>query len=206
MEKYDYKKELAVLYNPPKKAFTFVDVPAMNFLSIEGHGDPNNSLDYQEVVSTLYSVSYTLKFALKGQGIDFGVAPLEGLWWMENMAEFSLERKQDWDWTMMIMQPDFVTAEQVEDACNQAAKKKELSALPRLRFESFHEGLSIQTMYLGAYADEGPTIAQMHAHLFSQGYETGGKHHEIYLSDPKRTAPEKLKTIIRQPVKKVVTG
>jgi hypothetical protein len=201
MAKIDFKKELKHLYSPPKDRFAVVDVPPMNFLMIDGRGDPNQEPAYQEVLDTLYAMAYALKFALKPQGVDYVVPPLEGLWWAEDMAGFSLEAKDQWQWTMMIMQPEPVTPELVERVRADVARKKEPPALPGLRFETYHEGLSAQIMYVGAYADEGPTIARMHAFIAEQGYEPNGKHHEIYLGDPRRTAPEKLKTVIRQPIR-----
>ena len=202
MTKLDYKKDLKHLYFPPQGKFTVVDVPSMNFLMIDGHGDPNHSLQYQQVVEALYSLSYSLKFALKPQGVEYSVAPLEGLWWMEDMREFSMLTKDRWDWRMMIMQPQPVTAELVARMTAEVQRKKDLPALEGLRFEAYEEGLAMQVMYLGAYADEGPTIARMHAFIAEQGYALRGKHHEIYLGDPRRAAPEKLKTVIRQPIKK----
>ena len=202
MTKLDYKKDLKHLYFPPQGKFTVVDVPSMNFLMIDGHGDPNHSLQYQQVVEALYSLSYSLKFALKPQGVEYSVAPLEGLWWMEDMREFSMLTKDRWDWRMMIMQPQPVTAELVARMTAEVQRKKDLPALEGLRFEAYEEGLAMQIMYLGAYADEGPTIARMHAFIAEQGYALRGKHHEIYLGDPRRAAPEKLKTVIRQPIKK----
>ena len=202
MTKLDYKKDLKHLYFPPQGKFTVVDVPSMNFLMIDGHGDPNHSLQYQQVVEALYSLSYSLKFALKPQGVEYSVAPLEGLWWMEDMREFSMQTKDRWDWRMMIMQPQPVTAELVARMTAEVQRKKDLPALEGLRFEAYEEGLAMQVMYLGAYADEGPTIARMHAFIAEQGYALRGKHHEIYLGDPRRAAPEKLKTVIRQPIKK----
>jgi hypothetical protein len=201
MTKFDYKKDLKQLYFPPAKIFTFVEVPPMNFLMIDGHGDPNKVPAYQEALEALYTMAYTIKFALKPRGIEYVIPPSEGLWWMEDMRQFSQETKDRWDWTMMIMQPQDVSAEVVEQARGSATRKKELPALNKLRFERFHEGLCVQIMYFGAYADEGPTIASMHAFIHEQGYELTGKHHEIYLGDHRRTPPEKLKTVIRQPVK-----
>ena len=202
MPKVDFKKAMKEFYGPRKGKFVLVDVPEMNFLRIDGHGDPNTSPDYQAAVEALYAMSYGLKFALKPQGLDYVVAPLEGLWWVEDMALFSVFDKGSWLWTMMILQPPEVTPELVARVQDEQAAKKDLPALDRLHFEPYHEGLSVQTMYVGAYADEGPTIASMHAFIEEQGYEPTGKHHEIYLGDPRRTAPEKLKTVIRQPVRK----
>jgi len=201
MAKRDFKKELKHLYGPSTKKFSVVDVPPMNFLMIDAEGNPNNNPAYQEGMEALYGMAYTIKFALKPQGVEFVVPPPEGLWWMENMSEFSLETKDRWQWTMMIMQPDEVTQEIVDAAQEELARKKNLPALSKLRYERYHEDLSVQIMYLGAYADEGPTIARMHEFIRENGYDFNGKHHEIYLGDPRRTAAEKLKTVIRQPVK-----
>lgn len=199
MAKIDFKKELKHLYTPSKKVFSIVDVPAMKFLMVDGHGDPNTSPEYQAAVETLYALAYKIKFMMKDQGLDYVVPPLEGLWWVEDMAEFSVERKDEWDWTMMIMQPDEVTMGVVEAAGDAVAASKNLPNLSQVRFELFHEGAAAQILYLGAYADEGPTIARLHDFILAEGYQLSGKHHEIYLSDPRRTAPEKLKTVIRQP-------
>ncbi|MFP4344367.1 MAG: GyrI-like domain-containing protein [Anaerolineales bacterium] len=204
MSKIDLKRELKALYKPPKDRFTIIEVPEMNYLMIDGHGDPNTSADYQAAVEALYAVAYAVKFALKDdpQTEDYVVPPLEGLWWVEEMSEFSIEEKGAWDWTMMILQPEWVTAEVVEQALEEAARKKDLPALDKLRFAPYDEGLAAQILYIGPYADEGPTIAALHDFIREQGGELRGKHHEIYLSDPRRTAPEKLKTIIRQPFHK----
>ncbi|MGC9397496.1 MAG: GyrI-like domain-containing protein [Anaerolineae bacterium] len=202
MQKTDFKKELKHLYRPSKAKFSVVDVPAMHFLMLDGHGNPNDNPVYEAAVSALYAVAYAVKFASKKQlERDFTVMPLEGLWWVEDMHEFSIEDKEAWDWTMMIMQPEWITGEMVAAAKASAAAKKELPALPQLRFDTYHEELAVQIMYIGPYADEAPTIAGLHAFAEEQGYVLAGKHHEIYLSDPRRTAPEKLKTVIRQPVK-----
>jgi hypothetical protein len=200
MNKFDYKKELKHLYLPTANKFTIVDVPAMKFLMVDGTGNPNTSLDFQEACNALYGMAYTIKFSNKPRGMDFTVPPLEGLWWMEDMTQFSTGNKDQWLWTVMIMQPDFVSREVVEQAADDLMRKKSPPALSKLRFETFHEGLSVQIMYFGAYADEGPTIARMHEYILTQGYQRRGKHHEIYMGDPRRTTPEKLKTVIRQPI------
>jgi len=202
MEKIDFKKTLKQFYNPPAGKFTLVDVLPMNFLMIDGHGDPNKTPAFQGNTEALYTLAYTIKFALKPVGVEFVVPPTEGLWWMEDMREFSLAVKDRWDWTLMIMQPQAVTPEILASARQQALRKKALPALEKVRLEAYHEGLSVQIMYYGSYAEEGPTIAHMHAFIRDEGYVPNGKHHEIYLSDPRRTAPEKLKTVIRQPVRK----
>lgn len=205
MEKIDFKKELKHLYRPSSKKIEMVDVPAMNFLMVEGQGDPNTSPEFQNAIETLFSVAYTLKFLIKkgDMAIDYGVLPLEGLWWTEEMKDFSVEKKAAWKWTMMIQQPEFVTAEHILTAKGQVEKKKNPPALGKLQFKSYHEGKSAQILYIGPFADEGPTIEMIHDFIHDNGYELTGRHHEIYLSDFRRTAPAKLRTIIRQPMKKV---
>ena len=201
MDKIDLKKELKNLYNSSAKEVTVVDVPAMNFLLVEGEGAPT-SPQYGEAIEALFGVAYTLKFMVKkGKGVDYAVMPLEGLWWVEDMTKFSPERKDEWKWTAMIMQPKYVTAEDVKVAVEQVKKKKNPAALPKVKFESFKEGPAAQIMYVGPFSAEGPTIAKMHAHIQNTGHVLSGKHHEIYLNNPATTAPEKLKTILRQPMK-----
>ena len=198
--KIDFKRELSELYAPTREP-SLVDVPELAFLMVDGHGDPNTVAQYRAAVEALYTVAYAAKFAVKRSGgVDFGVMPLEGLWWATDMAKFAVGDKSDWSWTAMIMQPEPVTTEIVELARQKAASKKSLPALELLRFEHFHERLAAQVMHRGAYADEAPTIARLHQFIAEQGYTPAGKHHEIYLSDPTRTAPEKLRTVIRQPV------
>ncbi|MBN1935696.1 MAG: GyrI-like domain-containing protein [Anaerolineae bacterium] len=199
----DLKKELEHLYNPSAKQPAIVDVPAMNFLMIDGAGDPRTAQGYRDAVQALYSLSYALKFLLKkGEGgVDYAVLPLEGLWWADDMAGFSLDRRGDWRWTMMIAQPEWITADLVQAALAQVARKRDAPvALPQIRFEAYHEGLSAQIMHIGPYAAEAPTIAALHQFIHEQGYALRGKHHEIYLGDPNKTQPENLKTVIRQPV------
>ena len=202
MEKIDFRKELKHLYRSTLKKFDIVDVPAMNFLMIDGKGDPNTAKEYTDAIEALYSASYTLKFMVKkSDNVDYGVLPLEGLWWVDDMTHFVTGNKDEWKWTAMIMQPEFITKERVDKAIEDVKTKKDLTALPKLKFSSFNEGLSAQTMYVGPYADEGSTIMEIHKFIKEKGYELRGKHHEIYLSDPRRSKPEKLKTIIRQPIK-----
>jgi hypothetical protein len=203
MVKIDFKKEYKALYKPPKRDFVVIEVPKMQFLMVDGHGDPNTAQVYKQAVEALYAVAYKIKFISKKDGNDYVVPPLEGLWWAETMDLFSTQRdKSTWDWTMMIMQPEWITQEMVTDAIHQV-KDKDLAALPLMRFESYYEGLSAQIMHIGSYDDEGPTLMRLHQQWIPQnGYVENGKHHEIYLSDPRRTAPEKLKTVLRQPVKK----
>jgi hypothetical protein len=174
----------------------------MNFLMIDGEGDPNTAPKYREAVEALFNVSYTVKFRIKkASGVDFAVMPLEGLWWVDDMSKFCAERKGEWKWTAMIMQPKPVTEDEIGLAVAQVKKKKNLAGLSKIRFESFHEGAAAQIMYVGPFADEGPVIAKMHTKILDSGHTLSGKHHEIYLNDPSKTAPEKLKTILRQPMK-----
>ena len=203
MEKVDLKKELKSLYNPSAKTVSVVDVPAFNFLMIDGHGNPNTAPEYAQALEALYALAYTLKFKIKkgATGVDYAVMPLEGLWWVEDMNLFSAAHKDDWLWTMMILQPRYVTPELFAEALVEVEKKKGPVALPKARFEAYREGPSAQIMYFGPYADEGPTIAKIHAFIQESGHQLQGKHHEIYLGDPRKSAPEKLRTVIRQPYK-----
>ncbi|RNC93474.1 MAG: hypothetical protein ED558_11210 [Oricola sp.] len=204
MEKTDFKKTLKHLYRPSAKDFALVEVPAMRFVMVDGFGNPNTAPAYKRAVEWLYSVSYALKFASKKQlERDYGVLPLEGLWWAEDMDAFTAGDKDKWSWTAMIMQPDWITDAMFAAAVDKARGK--LGDPPEsLRLEIFDEGLSVQIMHIGPYDAEGPTIARLHQQFIPQnGLTENGHHHEIYLSDPRRVAPEKLKTIIRQPVKRV---
>jgi hypothetical protein len=202
MEKIDIKKEFAELYKASAKKFEIVTVPKINYLMIDGEGDPNNSKQFEEAIAALYSLSYTIKFMLKkgAQQIDYGVMPLEGLWWTDDMKNFSMEDKSKWKWTLMIMQPDFVTNAIVADAKDLAIKKKSVPAIGHVRFEAMEEGSCAQILYVGPYSSEAPTIVKLHDFIKDSGYKLHGKHREIYLNDMRRTAPEKLKTIIRQPI------
>jgi|WetSurMetagenome_2_1015567.scaffolds.fasta_scaffold140694_2 hypothetical protein len=207
MKKIDFKKELKKYYNTSSKEAEFVDIPPMNFLMIDDHGDPNTSIEYKNAVEALFSVSYTIKFIVKKSSmeIDYGVLPLEGLWWVEDMKKFSIADKSNWKWTSMIMQPEFVTKEIFVNAMKEVEKKKNLTALPKIRFDKFTEGKCTQIMHIGPYSTEEPTVKKLHDFINSNGYSFSGekqKHHEIYLNDPRKSAPEKLKTIIRQPMVK----
>jgi hypothetical protein len=203
MEKLDLKKSLKYLYEPSSKEFSVVDVPELNFLMIDGQGNPNTSPDYVASLQALYSAAYTLKFMIKKElAIDYPVMASEGLWWTDDMRDFSTTRKDDWKWTMMIMQPEIVTRQLFDRAVAVALEKKGQPALTRLRLERFHEGLSTQILFFGLYSDEGPTISRLHQSIEQSGHVRFGKHHEIYLGDPRRVAPEKLRTVIRQPMRK----
>lgn len=202
MGKVNLKKELKHLYSPSAGEVSVMDVPPMNFLMIDGAGDPNVSPEYQQAMEALFSLSYALKFRVKKEtGVDYTVMPLEGLWWTDDPTRFSMSNKGVWKWTAMIMQPEYVTPELFEEALAEVRRKKGLPALERVRFETYHEGLSAQIMHIGPYAAEEPTIARLHRFIRDNGYELNGRHHEIYLSDPRRTAPERLKTVLRQPIR-----
>ena len=203
MKKINLKKELKSLYNPPEE-IVLVNVPGMNFLMIDGAGNPNTAQEYKDAIEALYAVSYTLKFMVKkANDIDYVVMPLEGLWWTDEMDKFSMENKDIWKWTAMIMQPEYVTEELFNKAVEQVQVKKSLPSLSKIKFKSFNEGLSVQLMYIGPYSAEGPTVEKLHNFIKENGYELRGKDHEVYLSDPRKSAPEKLKTVIRQPVKSI---
>lgn len=201
MQTYDIKKERKDLYAPKPGNFEFVDVPEMGFLMVDGHGDPNTSSAYREAVEALYATAYAVRAVAKTRlGRVHTVAPLEGLWSAQDMEVFRTRDKSAWDWTMMIAQPDWITVE-VVDLALAAAQKKRLPALGRLRFERFTEGRSVQILHLGPYDDEGPTLARLHDEFLPvNGLVPTGRHHEIYLSDARKTEPAKLKTILRQPV------
>ncbi|MEA1978515.1 MAG: GyrI-like domain-containing protein [Chloroflexota bacterium] len=206
MTKIDFKKEWKHLYNPQKTNFTIVDVPKMQFLMVDGHGDPNKAQEYQDAIEALYGVAYKMKFiSKKTLERDYVVPPLEGLWWAEDMAAFSTARdKSQWDWTMMIMTPEWVTVEIFANAVAQVREAKNPSSLDKVRLEGYHEGLSVQIMHVGSFDDEGPVLAEMHSEFIpGNGFIENGKHHEIYLSDFRKVSPERLKTVLRQPVSKV---
>jgi hypothetical protein len=198
----DLTQTLKYLYLPSFKAPVIVQVPPLNFLMIDGHGDPNVTPAYQAAVEALYQFSYSLKFAMKKEaGIEYKVMPLEGLWWAENMDSFVSGAKETWDWTMMIAQPDPVTTAWVEKTLAALAVKKDSApAIPQVRFECYAEGASVQILHLGPYSAEYHNVQRIHAFAAEQGYHPAGKHHEIYLGDPRRTAPEKLRTVLRQPI------
>lgn len=207
--KRDLLKELKPLYAPPTKQVVEVDVPPMQYLMIDGKGNPNTAQEYKEAVEALFAAAYAIKFASKKAGIDYGVMPLEGLWWMprEEMGDVFGEvnfaaNKDRWLWTMMILQPDHITPEMVAAVIADVRKKKNPPALDKIRLERYHEGLSAQIMHIGLYSEETENIARVHAYISDHGCEPTAKHHEIYLSDPRKAQPDKMKTVIRQPMKK----
>ena len=201
MTKIDFKKTLKHLYIPKKK-FVMVDVPEMQYILVDGDGGPVGQA-YQDALAALYPVAYKLKFFSKIKlEKDYVVPPLEGLWWADDMNTFITREKSAWKWTMMIMTPAWITAAMFADAIEQVRKAKNPVALDKVRLESYHEGLSVQIMHIGSYDDETPVLAELHnQYIPENGLIETGKHHEIYLSDPRRVAPEKLKTVLRQPVR-----
>ncbi len=202
MQKIDLKKDLKNLYTPPSKEPILVDVPAFNYLMVDGHGLPDGP-DAVAAIEALYPVAYTLKFTFKkDNAIDYTVMPLEALWWSNDMNDFVNGNKANWDWTYIIMQPDFITGPMVEKAIDEVKRKKNPAAIDKVKFESLAEGKAAQIMHIGPYSTEGPNIQKVHRLIKESGHTFDGfkqKHHEIYLSDPRRTAPAKLKTVVRQP-------
>ena len=200
LEKVDLRAQFKWLYQPSAKAPVEVEVPPLSFLMIDGEGDPNTA-PFAEAVSALYAVAYTLKFMVRNGpvAIDYPVMPLEGLWWATEVTSFTLDRRDNWRWTAMIMQPDYVTAELVAQACAEVTRKKGLVAVERLRFEVFAEGPAAQIMHRGPFATEPATIVRLHDFITGRDHRLHGKHHAIYLNDPLRTAPENLRTVLRQP-------
>lgn len=192
------------LYKASPTTPEIVQVPEMSFLMVDGHGDPNTGQRYPEAIQALYSCSYTLKFALKKErALEYRVGPLEGLWWANDMTVFGSGRGLEWDWTAMIAQPDDLTEERFEAVRRELQGKKVLPALALTRLERFEEGACAQILHVGPYDSEGPTIERLHEFIEEQRYRFDGryqKHHEIYLSDPRRSPPARWKTIIRQPM------
>lgn len=203
MAKIDLKKDLRHLYFPSSREPQMVEVPALSYLMVDGEGNPGTSKDFQDAISALYSMAYTMKFRFKkaAEGSDFTVMPLEALWWADDILDFVRGKKENWKWTCMILVPDFITKTMFNDAKEQV-RKKDLPALDRVRLEQLTEGLCAQMMHIGPYAAEEGSIRRIHEFIKDNGYQLAGKHHEIYISDPNRTAPEKLKTVIRQPARK----
>lgn len=199
--KVDLKRQIAS-YAADSGRFDTVTVPPLRYLMIDGAGDPNTAPAYQAALQTLYPVAYALKFFSKRElDRDYTVMPLEGLWWADDPMAFTTQRdKSRWSWTLLNLVPDWLTDEQVDAACARAAAKG-APAVDRLRCEVLDEGVCVQTLHIGSYDDEAPVLAEMHQRVIPErGLRMTGIHHEIYLSDPRRTAPERLRTILRQPV------
>ncbi len=202
MTRYDIKRELKHCYAPTNTDWALVDVPAQWFIAIDGRGDPNTSAEYARAVEALYAVAYTLKFASKQRGHDYVVGPLEGQWWADDPGAFTARAKHSWQWRMLISQPDWITTEMIGDAKQAAGAKKGLGAIANVRHLTLREGISAQVLHIGPYDDEAPTLALLHNEwLATNGLQMSGLHHEIYLSDQRRTDPTKLRTILRQPVR-----
>ncbi len=201
MKKIDFKKTLKHLYGPSAKQVISVDVPTMNYLMVDGDGAPESQA-YSNAIEALYGVAYTIKFALKKgpAAIDFGVMPLEGLWWADDMSQFSVDDKESWKWTMMIMQPDIITQKMADAAITEVREKKAPEAIDLVRFRDLTEGKCAQILHRGPFSEEGPTVEKVHQFIDNAKCKRIGKHHEIYLSDIRRAAPENWKTIIRQPM------
>lgn len=200
--KIDLKKELG-LYAPRRGRFEVVTVPPLRYLMIDGHGDPNTSEQYRDALQTIFPLAYALKFLSKRElDRDYTVMPLEALWWAEDMASFTTARdKSQWDWTALNLIPDWITDDHVEQARAAVRSRGGAPALDALRVETLDEGLCVQTLHVGSYDDEAPVLAELHdVFIPESGLTMTGRHHEIYLSDARRTAPEKLRTILRQPV------
>lgn len=204
MAKLDLKKEFRELFAPPNRAFVEVSVPAMRFVQVDGAGDPNTAAAYRTAVEWLYGVSYAMKFAAKEVlARDYVVPPLEALWSSDDPGTFVRREKDRWHWTVMITAPDFVTGAMFEDAVAKTLNKRN-DRPPSLRFEPYVEGRSLQTLHIGSYDDEGPILKRLHEEVMpALGVTFDGPHHEIYLGDPRKTDPGKLKTILRQPVRNI---
>lgn len=200
IQKIDHKKVFKSFYKPPKKP-TIMDIPSFNYLKVDGKGNPNTAEQFAEYTQLLYSLSYTIRFAIKkSMNIAYTVMPLEGLWWSQNMETFHSGEYDEWEWTLMILQPDFVTQEKVAAAKTEVIRKKKLDKVNLLRFEPYAPGTVVSIMHIGPYNAETENIQWMHKHAREQGFSLHGLHQEIYLSDPRKAAPEKMKTILRQPI------
>lgn len=202
-KKIDLRKELKQLYTPPAKQPELVKVPKFNFLMIDGEGPPETR-DFQDSIKAIYNAAYTIKFMFKiDKKIDFPVMALEGLWWLKTGEPFQIGKREDWCWTLMILQPKIVTKAVLKKAIKKIQEKKNVPDLEKLRLEPFTEGLSVQMLHIGPYATEPVTVEKMHNFIAEHNLVVCGKHHEIYMSDPRRVKPEKMKTVLRHAVKKV---
>ena len=202
MTKLDLKKHHRELFNPPKHAFVEVTPPTMSFVKADGSGNPNTAAAYRIAVEWLYGVSYAMKFAAKDKlARDYVVPPLEALWWSDDAGSFTRREKDRWQWTVMIMAPDFVTESIFEAAVTKTLLKRN-DRPSSLRFEPYTEGRSLQILHIGSYDDEGPVLARLHDDVMpGLGVTFNGPHHEIYLSDPRKVEPSRLRTILRQPIR-----
>lgn len=199
--KIDFKRTLPA-YSAERGKFQIVDVPPLQYLMVDGSGDPNTAQEYRDAVGALYPLAYSLKFASKGLDKDYVVMPLEALWWAADMDSFTSDRdKSKWNWTAMIMVPDWIDAAMFDAAVSSSRKKNPPDALDQIRLSGLSEGRCVQILHIGPYDDEAETLARMHdEYIPDAGLTMTGKHHEIYLSDPRRVEPARLRTILRQPV------
>lgn len=208
---FDYKKEYKEFYLPPKVP-GIAEIPTMNYVAVRGKGNPNDpDREYKRAMSLLYGISFTIKMSYKGSHriegyFPYVVPPLEGLWWQDGISGIDYAHKDSFQWISMIRLPEFVTKEEFDWAVREAETKKQTD-FSRAEFFTYSEGLCVQCMHIGSYDDEPATLRKMEAFLSENGYQpdfSGERlHHEIYLSDPRRTAPERLKTVIRQPIKRI---
>lgn len=208
---FDYKKEYKEFYMPPKKP-TIVDVPKMNYIAVRGQGNPNEEDgEYKKAIRLLYGIAFTIKMSYKGthkiEGyFQYVVPPLEGFWWQDNVTGIDYSQKEKFQWIAVIRLPDFVTKEEFDWAVEEATKKKK-EDFSKVEYFTYKEGMCIQCMHIGSYDEEPLTVEKMHAYMEEQGYELDitekRMHHEIYLSDPRRTSEEKLKTVVRHPIKQI---
>ncbi len=206
---FDFKKEYKEFYMPPKKP-SIVTVPKMNYIAVRGQGDPNpEESEYKQAIGLLYGIAFTIKMSKMGSHkidgyFDYVVPPLEGFWWQEGVAGVDYSRKDDFNWISVIRLPDFVTREDFDWAVEEATKKKKTD-FSKVEFFTYDEGLCVQCMHIGPYDDEPKTVELMHKFMEEQRYELDiteeRMHHEIYLSDVRKVAPEKLKTVVRHPIK-----
>ena len=200
-EKLDFKVHYKELYGARQGVFHENCVPSLRYLAIDGQGDPSTSAQYVAAIEALYNVSYTLKFLSKKQGRDYAMGPLEGLWWADDMQSFVEGRRDLWRWTMMIIVPEWSSDGSLDAAKVQVHSKKPDLDLAGISIMELTEGHCVQTLFVGPYADEAPVIAELHqVYLPEHGLVARGRHHEIYLGDPRRGEPNKLKTLLRQPV------
>jgi hypothetical protein len=204
MTKLDLKKDLKHLYNPTHKQVTEVMVPPMQYLMIDGAGNPDHSPTFDAATETLYGLAYTIKFASKSElNIEYSIMTLEGLWWTAENTPVDLSPDADrsgWRWTLLFMQPDHITPELFQASVEALRKKKNPANLDAVRLEKYDEGLAAQVMHIGPYSAELPTVERLHGYIQERGCTPRMKHHEIYIGDPRKSAPEKLKTVLRQPM------
>lgn len=196
--KLDLKKQQKEIFNVKEHEYKKIACLRSYYISLDGKGDPNNNKEYQEIVGALYKMAYTIKVDYKKKDLDFVVMPLTGLWWSENMKDFIEEAKDNWMWTMMIQMPDFITKETVEEMKEKV--KSESNYIDKIKLIEVPQMEAFETLYIGAYKDEGDTVKRLHETIAEAGYKISGKHEEIYLSDPRKVEESKLKTIIKQSV------